>query len=80
MKGEINENNPSMPSNDQFRPSMLVHDVKPDSPAEKSGLKPGHKIWKLEGRNVFEICYADFIDEVDMFRGLYLEMSIERCS
>ena len=78
MKGKIDESNPSMPSNNQFLPSLLIHEVNSGSPAEKAGLKSGHKIWKLKGRKVFEISYADFINEVVSVTGPYLKMSIER--
>ena len=78
MEGDTDESNRSMPSRNQFLPSVAVVDIKPGSSADEAGLKPGHEIWEIEGTKVFELSYADFIYAVEEIDGNSLKMLIDR--
>ena len=78
MEGDTDECNRSMPSRNQYLPAVAVVDIKPGSPADKAGLKSGHEIWEIEGTNVFELSYADFIDKVEKVKENSLKMLIDR--
>ena len=78
VEGDTDESNRSMPSRNQFLPSVAVVDIKPGSSADEAGLKPGHEIWEIEGTKVFELSYADFIYAVEEIDGNSLKMLIDR--
>ena len=78
VEGDTDKENKSMPSKHQFLPAISILDIKPDSAASKAGLKPGNEIWKIQGTNVLELSYAEFIEKVESTVGNELKISINR--
>ena len=67
-----------MPSKNQYLPAIAIIEIKPDSAAAKAGLKPGNEIWKIQGTNVLELNYAEFLEKVESTVGNELRISINR--
>ena len=67
-----------MPSKNQYLPAIAIIEIKPDSAAAKAGLKPGNEIWKIQGTNVLELNYAEFLEKVESRVGNELKITIKR--
>jgi carboxyl-terminal processing protease len=63
-----------LPQND----SLLLGDVYPESPAEKSGLKRGHRIVAIDGRSLAGVTFRDAVKSISGKPGTFVELTV-RC-
>ena len=78
VQGDTDKERNSLPSKNQFLPAISILQIKPDSAAAKAGLKLGNEVWKIQGTNVLELSYAEFIEKVESTVGNELRISINR--
>ena len=67
-----------MPSKNHYLPAISIIEIKPDSAAAKADLKSGNEIWKIQGTNVLELSYAEFLRKVESTIGNELRISVNR--
>lgn len=53
--------------------NFIVHQVKPNSPAEKAGIVPGHRLLRINGSRLYDI-----LDYKYLAAGAEVEVSIEK--